>query len=63
MAAIRNLTKIKYVYVREHGQSAPNELCYDEIERLERGLRGPGAGGPEGEVDSENGNEDAEMTE
>jgi general transcription factor 3C polypeptide 5 (transcription factor C subunit 1) len=39
MAAIRNMCKIKYTYVREHGGEAPNELCFEEIEKFERGMK------------------------
>lgn len=59
MMAIRNICKVKYAYVREHGREAPNELCYNEIEKFEREIKGGKA--DDADEDKEEGGDDVDM--
>ena len=36
MKLIKDLTRIKYLHLREKGESAPLDMCYEVIEEFER---------------------------
>ena len=63
MTAIKNICRIKYAYIREYGKPPTNEICFEEIEKFERSLKGESGGGEEEEDLTEENQADAHMEE